>query len=152
VAKKKYQKEGHPISAFTLRFAVFPFRSPDGTSVCRGRQAQSIALPFGLMVKALRCSDALKRKIKSTGNVKAPSKFPVNDAEYHRTIQLGRRAKPGWRARVEAQGCAFDAIPVAFEKRRTSVILGRVFFRPFLCRVTKKWTRYSSEAAGEIDF
>jgi hypothetical protein len=43
---------------------------------------------------------------------------PWNDAEYRRTIQMDRRAKPGWRARAVAQGCAFGAIPGAFEKRR----------------------------------
>jgi hypothetical protein len=52
--RKSIQKEGHPISAFTLRFAALPFRSPDG-----------------LMVKALRCSDALKRDLKTPGSIVA---------------------------------------------------------------------------------
>jgi len=60
------------------------------------------------------------------------------------------RAKPGWRARAVAQGCAIGAAPTEFEKRRICVIQGRVFFRPFLYRVIKKGTRHSRVAAGEI--
>lgn len=59
--------------------------------------------------------------------------------------------------------------PAEFEKRRSNVIQGafaalahpvlrgtyaslNFVFDPFLCRVTKKWTRHSHEAAGEIIF
>ena len=72
-----------------LRFAALPFRPPDSTSVYCGRRAQCFALPYGLMVKALQCSDALKRETNIRGIFKAPNKFPVNDAEYRRMLRLG---------------------------------------------------------------
>jgi hypothetical protein len=81
--RKSTQKEGHPISAFVLRFAAFLFRSPNGTSLCRGRLARSLVQPFGLMIKALRCSDALKRDLKSW----ALWLLPINPCEWRRVSQ-----------------------------------------------------------------
>jgi len=83
---------------------------------------------------------------------RSPQCIPVNDAEYRRTLRLGLYGEARKASLRRRTGKCDRRGPAAFEKRRISVILGRIFFRPFLCYATKKWTRHSREAAGEIDF